>query len=181
AINDLNAIDASGSTLWIVGDRGAAVKSVDGGASWSTVNLRLGESRADVKTVWLESPSTVFLGGGGGFIRRSSDGGATWDFLQHQMQAQISDLFFSGSNGWACSNKNRVVMFTTDDGGFWRLPGSALISRSWDPRLPFGGSMRGNSISVNGTYPSTIYAALGNTLYRSRNDGEDWNSFGNPI
>src|SRR5438093_3217082 len=181
AVNDLNAIDISGSTLWAVGDRGAAVRSLDGGTNWSPVNLRLGETHADVKTVWLESPSTVFLGGGGGFIRRSTDGGTTWDFLQHSMQAQISDLFFVGSNGWACSNKNRVVMFTTDDGGFWRIPSAATISRSWEARLPFAGSGRGNTISINGSYASTVYAALGTTLYRSSNDAEDWLSFGTPI
>jgi photosystem II stability/assembly factor-like uncharacterized protein len=107
--NAFYALDVKASRVWVAGADGAAWKSTNGGGTFTPVNLKL-DGRADVKALWLQSPSTVFLAGGGGFIRKSTDDGQTWVFPIHPMQAQISAIGFYGATGWAANNKNRVVI-----------------------------------------------------------------------
>src|SRR5215813_6386299 len=132
--NDLNGIDALGSAVWVVGDNGRGLRSGDGGTSWSQLNLHA-DARPDVKAVWVESADTVYITGGGGFIRRSVDGGNTWSFLPHQLQGQISDLYFVGRSGWAASSRVRAVLRTTDAGRSWGMPVGGVMSRTWLHKL----------------------------------------------
>ena len=174
AAQALQAVDVDGPHVWVVGVGGLALRSDDGGASWIPLQLKL-DTPVDVKTVWLQSADSVYIAGGGGFIRRSYDRGATWEFLQHPMQAQISDVFFVGARGWAASNRNRSVMSTLDRGTTWSLPGGTTVTRSWDQRLP-GGSVRGSTIGLSSTFGNTIYCAMGATIFRSLDEGETWST-----
>src|SRR5438132_244177 len=83
--SELNGVDAKGSAVWVVGDNAVAFRSVDGGTSWTQLNLHA-DAQPDVKAVWVESADTVYITGGGGFIRRSVDGGNSWSFQQHGLQ-----------------------------------------------------------------------------------------------
>src|SRR5437870_3456823 len=171
--SDLNGVDAKGSAVWVVGDNAVAFRSVDGGTSWTQLNLHA-DAQPDVKAVWVESADTVYITGGGGFIRRSVDGGNSWSFQQHGLQGQISDLYFVGRKGWAASSRLRAVMRTTDGGASWAMPAGALTSRAWVNTLNVSAVARGSTIAINPFNKHTFYTALGDVVYRSRDDGETW-------
>src|SRR5262249_833977 len=76
--------------------------------------------------------------------------------------------------GWVTSNRVRAVMRTNDGGATWNMSAGAVINRNWVSKLTVGGTVRGSTIAINPIYKSTLYAALGNYIYRSRNAGETW-------
>ncbi len=173
--NHLNCVDAKGAAVWVVGDDATAFHSTDSGDNWTQLDLHA-DAQPDVKAVWVQSADSVYITGGGGFIRRSYDGGGTWSFLQHTLQGQISDLYFLGANGWAASSRVRAVMRTTDRGTTWSMPAGSSIGRAWVIKLSVSATVRGSTIAVNPVYKSTLYAAMGNIVYRSRNEGETWSN-----
>jgi photosystem II stability/assembly factor-like uncharacterized protein len=179
--SDLLSVDQSGQGVWIVGTRGTAFRSLNGGGNWTQIDLEL-DARSDVRAVcMLSTPDTVYIAGGGGFIRRSYDQGANWTFLQHTMQSPLTDLCFAGAKGYFASQTNRTVLRTSDRGTTWSLPTSATISRSWVLKKSNSPSIRGSTIFPQGQNPNTFYALLGGQVWRSRDDGETWTSIGNPI
>jgi hypothetical protein len=93
------------------------------------------------------------------------------------MHGQISDLWFNGVWGVAANNRNRIVLSTVDRGATWRMPSGASVSRAWQPKLGTGASLRGSTFGLNSINRNTIYCALGNTVYRSRDEGETWSAF----
>jgi photosystem II stability/assembly factor-like uncharacterized protein len=171
--NELNSVDAKGAAVWVVGNDATAFRSGNGGDSWEQLNLHA-DARPDVKAVWVQAADTVLITGGGGFIRRSVDGGTSWSFLQHTLQGQIADLYFVGPNGWAASSRLRAVMRTSDGGATWSMPSGNTTTRQWVAKLTISANVRGSTIAINPVHKSTFYVALGNLVYRSRNDGETW-------
>jgi photosystem II stability/assembly factor-like uncharacterized protein len=171
--NNLNCVDARGSAAWVVGDNATTFRSTNGGVNWTQLDLHA-DAQPDVKAVWVQSADTVFITGGGGFIRRSVDGGSTWSFQSHDLLGQISDLSFTGGMGWAASSQVRTVMRTSNAGGTWLHSGGATITRSWVAKLATSAIVRGSTLAINPLLKSTIYAVLGNLVYRSRDDGDTW-------
>lgn len=172
---NLLAVDQNGSTVWVVGENAVARRSTNDGANWDPVNLEL-DDLADVDALALVSPTEVYLSGGGGFIRHSTDNGANWTFQRHAMHAEMRDLFFVGSAGWACNHDNGVILYTSDGGDTWHFPSGAGMSRSWENRTPSQayGTVRGGTISNHPTDKHTFFAAIGNKVIRSTDDGENW-------
>src|SRR5262249_14245550 len=147
--NHLYAVDQVGSRVWAAGGNGTCWKSVDGGASWAPVNLKI-DSRADVRGVCLQGADSVFIAGGGGFIRRSVDDGATWQFLQHQLMGEVTHLAFVGARGWLTSSRSTSLLRTWDRGDSWGFCLGTTISRSWSVRQQIlAGSQRGSSFALN--------------------------------
>ena len=173
---NLRSVDFVGSTVWAVGNDETALKSTDG-VNFSPVDLKI-ESRSDVTGVWVEDANTVLLTGGGGFIRQSIDGGATWTFFKHTMMAEISDFYFTNGmvNGWACSSKNRAVIRTTNRGVTWAT--DATLNRSWSQKRTAAGTVRGNTIALDGLDKNILYAVTGMTLHKSINRGDTWTDVG---
>ena len=74
--NNLRAIDFVGGRGYAVGVAGTALRTDDGGATWS--GLATGTS-ADLTRLQIVDPDTVvILGGDGCVLRRSDDGGKTF-------------------------------------------------------------------------------------------------------
>ena len=176
----LYAVDQRGGRVWIVGAYGTAYASTNAGATFSPVDLAL-EAHSDVRAVSIQLPDSITLAGGGGFIRRSVDGGQTWSYLIHPQHGQISDVSFVGPNGFAVSNKNLSPIATSNRGVTWRLPTGSNMTRTWLLKQQFFGSTRGSSFGLNNVYPTTIYCALGSTLYRSRDEGDTWSIVSNTL
>jgi photosystem II stability/assembly factor-like uncharacterized protein len=177
ATRDLRGVAAKGSTVWVVGDRALAYVSTTGGAGFTQVNLRL-DSGSDVTAVWLQSPDSVIVAGGGGFLRRSTNHGASWSFLRHTMQSPPSDLCFAGGSGWVASHATPLILRTADAGATWSLPTSATQTRSWPLKQSASGSIRGGTFALNAQDLKTLWVVMGATMYRSRDDGETWQSAG---
>jgi photosystem II stability/assembly factor-like uncharacterized protein len=172
-VRDLMSVDERATTVWVVGKEGVAFRSTNDGGSFSPVNLKL-DAHADVQVVRMQSPDTLWIAGGGGFIRYSIDGGTTWTYQVHRMHAPISDFVQFDSRVWACSSKNRVIMYSLDRGGFWRFPNAASFTRTWVQKYTGFGQTRGNSFAINPVYKSTLYDTFANLILRSRDDGESW-------
>jgi photosystem II stability/assembly factor-like uncharacterized protein len=166
-------VDANGPVVWAVGADGTARRSLDYGSNWEAVDLKM-DTRADVRSVWLKTPNTVYLAGGGGFIRRSLDGGHSWLFPHHPLQAPISSLYFAGARAWAANERNPIVMTSSDQDVAWALPSGTTVSRSWVQKLPFGNNVRGSTMSINPIDKNVFYTALGDSIYRSPDEGEHW-------
>lgn len=171
---NLLGVAQNGSTVWVVGENATARRSVNDGASWDAVDLEL-DDLADVKRVFLASPTDVYLAGGGGFIRRSTDGGATWTFQQHQLQGDIRGLWFVGGAGWVSNHDSGMIMYTTDGGDTWHMPPGSTVSRSWRGVRLVPGTVRGGTISNHPTNKHAFYCAIGNKVMESLDDGETWN------
>src|SRR5258706_16215927 len=74
--NALSAIDFQAGRGYAVGAAGTALRTDDGGTTWS--GLATGTS-ADLTRLQIVDPDTVVvLGGGGCVLRRSDDGGKTF-------------------------------------------------------------------------------------------------------
>ena len=175
--NSLYAVDQLGSRIWIAGANGTCWKSINDGASWTPINLKI-DSRSDVRAVTIQSADSVFIAGGGGFLRRSTDDGATWTFLQHTLMGEISDMMWVGQRGFVSSIRSPAVMHSNDGGNSWLWAVTTNINQNWVQKLPLGtGQMRGSTFALNGIYRNEIYAAVGNHFYESRDDGETWTQF----
>jgi photosystem II stability/assembly factor-like uncharacterized protein len=169
--------------LWVVGTDGTAFRKYIFTSPWTQINLNM-EWRSDVRGIHVTDPSlhNVFLIGGGGFVRSSTDDGSTWSFPVHQLQAAASDVFFVGARGWICSQDTRAILRTTDSGATWSLTAGTLVNRDWDFRAgtPGGTVVRGSTFSMAGTGHS-IWCALGDRVFVSRDEGESWIQAGNPF
>ena len=174
---DLYDVDFVGGTVWAVGEAGVALRSTSAGASWTAINLRL-DAGSPVNAVWLASADSVTLSGGGGFIRRSANGGATWTFATHSLQAPVASLFFAGPRGWLASPRTRAILRTADGGATWSLPTGTTQLRLWTLKFTGALSVRGATFALNPVDHKTLYCMLSAKLYRSRNDGESWDSVG---
>ena len=174
--NRLLAVDQSGSTVWVVGERGTCLRSTDGGDDWLPVNLKL-DALADVRAVRVASPENIWIGGGGGFVRRSDDGGGTWTFLQHRMHGALSALVVESGKAFFCSSHNRAVFRSLNGGDTWLMPTGTTMSQTFVQKYSYKNSfvqVRGNGIALNPANGSTIYCAIGDTIYRSGDDGDSW-------
>ena len=79
----------------------------------------------------MQSADTPWIGGGGGFIRFTNNGGATWTFQQHRIHGPITGFFGFNQFAWAANSSNKVVIYSTDRGNFWRFPNAATFVRGW--------------------------------------------------
>lgn len=171
---DILSVSARGGTVYAVGSAGFAVKSTNGGAAWTPLWFET-DSRSDVNVVAARTADSVLFAGGGGFIRVSSDGGARFQWGIHGLHAVVNGLFMvDGMRGWAVTEKNNVVLRTTDGGATWQMPQGTTVTQSWSQRLAVSATVRGNAFSISTFDRNTIYCALGTRVYVSTNRGDAW-------
>lgn len=171
---DITAIAAYGSTVYVTGVDGFCAKSTNDGATWAALNF-LTDSQSDVNGVFAKNANEAVFVGGGGYVRLTSNGGTSFTWGRHDLHATLNDVFFFDNlKGWACTEKNNVVLRTTDGGATWALPVGTTITRNWTQKLSSVGTVRGNAFSINPFNKNTIYCALGTNVYVSYNRGETW-------
>ncbi|MBX2989923.1 MAG: choice-of-anchor D domain-containing protein [Bacteroidetes bacterium] len=172
--NDLTGVSVSGSTVYVTGVNGFCVKSVNSGASWSALNF-MTDSYSDVNAVFAKSDNEAVFVGGGGYVRLTNNGGTTFTWGRHTLHGTLNSVFFyDAMNGWACSDKNNVVLRTTDGGANWSLPTGTTVSMNWVQKLSISATVRGNAFSMHPSDKNIIYCALGTRVYASYDRGETW-------
>ncbi len=125
--NSIRAIEFNGGRGFAVGDDGTALRTDDGGATWS--GLATGTSQ-DLARVQVVTPDVVVvLGGGGCVVRRSDDGGRTF-----------RKLFVLAEQG--CPDPVAAARFATADVGYLLLRDGNVL-RTTDAGQTFG---RGTAI-----------------------------------
>jgi photosystem II stability/assembly factor-like uncharacterized protein len=149
--------------------RGAVLKSVDGGASWTMIN-RDGINMYDIDAV---SETTVFTVGASlqcncAAIQKTTDAGSNWT---EQTFAGITELraidFTSATVGYAVGASGAVLK-TTDAGANWTNIGPGPSESVTFTSLHFP--------SPNVGYAIAMYSALTepNRLYKTVNAGVTW-------
>ena len=159
------AIDPLTPSTVYAGTQLGIFKSVDAGASWSTVRPDLTYSLA----IDLATPSTVYAGTTSGVVK-STDGGATWSdrLLAPAIYALVidprkpstiyaADYEYSGFTG-----ASSALFKSTDDSVTWS---KSNINVSISP----------GALAIDPTQPSTLYAGASyGGVYKSVDSGSTW-------
>ena len=107
-------------------------------------------------------------------MRHSADGGETWTWPGHALHGAVGGIAFAGGRGVVALRSARIAARWAG-GDSLSLPAGATVTRSWTRQLNTSGApIRGNTLAVNPRARSTIWSAIGSSLYRSRDDGEAW-------
>jgi photosystem II stability/assembly factor-like uncharacterized protein len=167
------SVAASGGTVYVAGSDGFCKKSTDAGLTWSSVDF-VTDTKVDIHGAFAVSSTDAYLVGGGGFVRKTTDGGTTWSYGLHQLHAKLNSVFFhSRTDGWACSERNNVILRTTDEGMTWQLPTGTSVTYQWQQKTA-NLSTIGNTFCVNPWNKNIIYFVSGSTVYLSGDLGETW-------
>lgn len=168
----LSDLDFAGSRGYAVGIFGTALRTDDGGATWS--GLRTGTT-ANLSRVQAVDANTVLVGGEC-TLRRSVDGGATFTRLpftasESSCPSGISDFDFSDPATGYIALQNGTVIRTADGGRSFSqrtpLPGTAAAG---------GGGAAVQALAFTG--PTTGVAVLSTRVYRTVDGGSTWTPSG---
>ena len=152
---NLYAIDFSSALNGIaVGDTGAFLRTINGGATWTPIFV---SSTISFRNVYFFNSNIGFVTGSisgvSGHIFKTTDSGATWNPLNINSGNGIYGLTFTSADVGYCSNYYGEI-FTTDDGGFtWSQVPSGVTSVISD--LYFNSPSAGLGIGANGVIIQT--------------------------
>jgi photosystem II stability/assembly factor-like uncharacterized protein len=171
--NTIRAMDFAGGRGYAVGDDGTALRTDDGGATWTGLATGTTANLARVQAV--DANTVVVLGGDGCSLRRSADGGATFRRIYTPTEA-------------GCPDRVQAVRFVTPDVGYLFLRDGSVL-RTADggqtfskqtalpgtPASPGGGS----ATPVDATFSTpdaglVFVAANGAAAYATTDQGVSW-------
>jgi len=120
----VHAVDES--TVWAAGSNGQVVRTIDGGASWSSMIVPGADSIQfrDVHAFDGDHAFVLSIGNGtDSRIYRTSDGGATWDL---SFQNEDENAFFDCFSFWdqpagfdfSASSEGEFTLIRTPNGGY---------------------------------------------------------------
>ncbi len=170
--NTIRAIDFVGGIGYAIGDDGTALRTNDGGSTWT--GLATGTSQ-DLTRVQAVTPDVVVvLGGGGCVVRRSDDGGKTFHKMFVLAETNCPDkvaasYFVSPQIGYLLLQDGNVLR--TTDGGQTFGRGTAI------PGTPASaGGGKGVPADAIFTSPDAgiVFIAGSNVAYRTTDDGASW-------
>ena len=93
----------TGSTGWAVGEAGLALKTIDAGASWFSINI---PTVRDLYCLSFISSTTGWVAGGNGVIFKTTDGGGTWSAESSGTNKALYAMNFNTSTtGWVAGTE----------------------------------------------------------------------------
>lgn len=171
----VTAVAAAGGHAW-AGTSDGLWRSVDDGATWSTVGAGLSVRHVRALAVYADRPGTLLVGTEPAAILLSHDAGETWAeapdvarlrdahgwSLPYSSAAGciIRGFALAGDRIYAVAEEGGVLR-SNDAGATWQLLGGGLQVDVHD-------------VAVHYAAPDLIYAATGSGRYRSRDGGLDW-------
>src|SRR3954453_21318248 len=170
--NTIRAMDFVQGRGYAIGDDGTALRTDDGGATWS--GLATGTSQ-DLTRVQAVTPDVVVvLGGGGCVVRRSDDGGKTFRKMFVLAETNCPDkvaasYFVTPQVGYLLLQDGNVLR--TTDGGQTFGRGTAI------PGTPASaGGGRGVPADAIFTSPDAglVFLAGANVAFRTTDAGASW-------
>jgi photosystem II stability/assembly factor-like uncharacterized protein len=166
-----NAIQFLNENLgYAVGQRGLALKTTDGGTSWTQIlppdtassivsNLALFFINENVGFVVGKIASNVDI------IRKTTDGGQSWTNIQNLAFQNLNCVSFADDMHGAAGGNKSTILFTTDQGVSWKTATVNITSQ----------------LAVRGIkfYDGLIGLAVGETMVLKTTDGgATWNQLG---
>src|SRR5262245_37698683 len=118
ALNGAAFEDAS--TGYAVGDRGVVLRTTDGGASWTLVDL-FPEFATDLEDLVVLGPGNLLAVGAPPGIFRSTDAGATWTAVTNPSTARLMDVEVVAGTILSAVGDNGQVLRSTDNGATWTM------------------------------------------------------------
>jgi photosystem II stability/assembly factor-like uncharacterized protein len=174
-------------TAWASGTRGAYLKTIDGGATWTAATVA-GAETLDFRDVQGVDENTAYLlsigSGETSRVYKTTDGGAHWILsLQNPDAKGFFDemAFWDATHGILVGDQvdgQMVVMSTEDGGKTWQR-------QKMPPALPGEGAFAasGTGITVLGT--SDVWIGTGGKgaarVYHSKDGGRTWTVAATPI
>jgi photosystem II stability/assembly factor-like uncharacterized protein len=170
--NTIRAIDFDGGRGYAIGDAGTALRTDDGGRTWT--GLATGTAR-NLSRVQVVTPEVlVVLGGDGCVVRRSDDGGRTFRRLFVLNEADCPQpvqaaSFVDPQNGYLLLRDGQVLR--TDNGG-----------RTFTRRTAIPGTQQsstgGNAVPADAMFTEpnvgVVFLAGGNAAFRTTDGGQTW-------
>ena len=157
---------SAGSRLVVVGERGHALVSDDGGASWKQARVPV---RALLTAVHMHDARIGWAVGHDAVILRTEDGGMTWSLTHHAPKEErpLLDVWFRDERvGFAVGAYGYFL--ATSDGG-----------RTWKPRTIDKDDFHLNALVPAG--PGRLFiAGEAGVLYRSDDGGDTWRKLSSP-
>ena len=170
--NTIRAIDFDGGRGYAIGDAGTALRTDDGGATWT--GLATGTAR-DLRRLQVVTPDVlVVLGGDGCVVRRSDDGGRTFRKLfvltdTGCPQPVQAVALVDPQTGYLLLRDGQVLRTTNGGQTFTRrtaLPGTPQSSTG-------GGATPADAVFTDAT-TGTAFLAGGNVAFRTTDGGQTW-------
>ncbi len=174
--NTLNAISFAGPLGYAVGSNGTALKTLDGGATWS--GLATGTS-AELTRLQIVDPNTVLVSSSNGCVLRiSTDGGTVFTRIFTIAEANCHDQvqafsFVSAQVGFLLLRSGSVLM--TQDGG------STFSRETGVPGTPASSGGGGNAgVDIHFTSPTSGIVIAGppnggqSTEFKTSDGGVSW-------
>ena len=125
---NLRGVSVNGQTVWVSGDKGTVLKTIDGGMTWRSV-APPGVADLDFRDIEAIDDRTAFLMGAGegpkSRIYKTTDGGASWMLLATNLEPKgFWDCmsFWDPTHGIIVGDpmESRFTVLTTSDGMTWQ-------------------------------------------------------------
>jgi photosystem II stability/assembly factor-like uncharacterized protein len=163
--------------------------STDGGASWQTHQPPPAFKYGDAIKIDPQDPRRIYaayVDGAFIYLLRSNNAGATWTAFDYcpSDPCQPGELYSSYTSGFAIDPTNPNITFSSAFTGAIGSPAYNLFtSLDGGANWTRGGSLPGyaTAMEVSKGRPRVIYIATGGRVYRSLNDGADWQLFNNGL
>jgi len=170
AVNPLNSRNLYALTTYSIG----ALKSIDGGNTWTQINRGIRSYSLYQLTVHPKDPKILYLGAGGAGLFKSTDGGSTWMEMNDGLQnTDIGILVLHPNDPETVYVVTSTGLFKSPDGG-----------KSWvalNQGDDFTYSQQFQSLVVLPTSPPTFYLASRQGLYTRKENDAGWVSVGKPF
>ena len=170
--NTIRAMDFIAGRGYAIGDDGTALRTDDGGATWT--GLATGTSQDLTRVQAVTTDVIVILGGDGCVVRRSDDGGKTFHKMFVLAETNCPDrvaasYFVNPQVGYLLLRDGNVLR--TTDGGQTFGRGTAI------PGTP-GSSSGGQGVPADAIFTSpdagVVFLAGTTTAYRTTDAGTSW-------
>ncbi len=186
-----NAIQFLNENLgYAVGQRGLALKTTDGGATWTQI------IPPDTASALSSNLALCFINDNLGFIvgkiaanvdiiRKTTDGGQSWTNVQNLAFQNLNCIAFADDMHGAAGGNKSVILYTTDQGASWKTAAVNLSSQLAIKSIKFYDGLNGIAVGetvvlktsdggatwnqVGSSFPATLNSVFysGSTFYAS--------------
>jgi hypothetical protein len=153
----------------IVGSNSTFLVTTDGGNSWSSIDLGMGN--VNISSVAMINPTDGTIVGENGFLATTRDGGISWFTSPAAFYNNFNDVKFLSDTSGVAVGDNGQIAYTTDGGYSWT---GSITNTSFDMMCSnFCTQTSGISVGENGVQ---LYSYDGGLTWSSNPLVDKWSS-----